>query len=362
MRHFTIGDRVIGENSSPYVIAEIGVNHNGSVDLARTLIDLAHEGGADAAKFQTYKADRLASKHSPAYWDTTKEPTASQHQLFKKYDSFESDDYAALARHCEALGIHFLSTPFDEVAIEFLAPLVPAFKVASADLTNLPLLRQVAATEKPVLLSAGAATLAELDLALHTLADAGTRDVAVLHCILNYPTAYEDANLDMITDLRRLYPTHVIGYSDHTLPDPAMTVLTTAYLKGARVVEKHFTHNKALPGNDHYHAMDVSDLKTLRRQLALIRAVEGVGAKAPIPSEEAARLHARRSIVLRTQVRRGTILTPELLTCKRPGAGISPVHWDEVVGRCAARALAPDHILQWDDLSPADPALRQQLG
>lgn len=357
MRHFTIGDRAIGEQSPPYVIAEIGVNHGGSVEVARKLIDLAHEGGADAAKFQTYKADRIASKHSPAYWDTTKEPTTSQHQLFKKYDSFEADDYAVLARHCSALGIHFLSTPFDEVAVQSLAPLVPAFKVASADLTNLPLLRQVAATKKPVLLSAGASTLAELDLALHTLEDAGTREVAVLHCILNYPAAYEDANLDMITDLRRRYPNHVIGYSDHTLPDPAMTVPTTAYLKGARVIEKHFTHDKALPGNDHYHAMDVSDLKTLRRQLTLIRALEGAGAKAPIPSEEVARLYARRSIVVRTRIERGTILTPELLTCKRPGVGISPVHWDEVIGRSAAQALDQDHILQWDDLSPVDPAL-----
>lgn len=362
MGNLTIGGRVIGEHSPPYVIAEIGVNHGGSIDTARRLIDLAHEGGADAAKFQTYKADRLASKHSPAYWDTTKEPTTSQHQLFKKYDAFEPEDYAALARHCDAIGIHFMSTPFDDVAVEVLTPLVPAFKIASADLTNVPLLRQVAGTKKPVLLSAGASTVSELDLAMRTLAEAGARDIAILHCILNYPTANEDANLEMITDLRRLYPTHVIGYSDHTVPDGAMTALTTAYLKGARVLEKHFTHDKSLPGNDHYHAMDVGDLKTLRRQLALITSLEGAGDKAPIPSEDAARQHARRSIVLRTEVRQGTVLTPQLLTCKRPGAGISPIHWDEIIGRSVARTLDSDHILQWDDLSPVDPAGARQAG
>jgi len=362
MRQFTVGNRVIGEQSPPYLIAEIGVNHGGSIDLARRLIDLAREGGADAAKFQSYKADTLASKHSPAYWDTTKEPTTSQHQLFKKYDAFEPHDYAALARHCEAAGIDFLSTPFDEQAVQFLTPLMPALKVASADLTNVPLLRQVAATGKPVLLSAGASTLAELDLALRILAEAGAGDVAVLHCILNYPTAYQDANLEMITDLRRLYPNRLIGYSDHTLPDPAMTVLTTAYLKGARVLEKHFTLDKTLPGNDHYHAMDVNDLKTLRHQLALIRTLEGAGAKAPLPSEEPARQHARRSIVLRADVGPGTVLTPDLLTCKRPGAGISPLHWDEVVGRSVARALNSDHILQWDDLAPRAVAVGRQSG
>ena len=158
------------------------------MDQAKKLIDLAKEGGADAAKFQSYKADTLASKYSPAYWDTTKEPTKSQHELFQKYDQFEPDDYILLAEHCEKNRITFLSTPFDNNAIEFLDPLVPFFKIASADVTNIPFLRKIAEKEKPVVLSTGASTLNEINIALDTLNKSGCIDIVILHCILNYPT------------------------------------------------------------------------------------------------------------------------------------------------------------------------------
>ncbi|NDE21064.1 MAG: hypothetical protein EBZ98_05350, partial [Actinobacteria bacterium] len=161
--------------------------HEGSLELAKRLVELAKEGGADAAKFQTYKADTLASRHSPAYWDTTKEPTLSQFELFKKYDAFGPAEYQALAEHSKQVGIDFVSTPFDDAAVDLLAPLVPFFKVASADLTNTPLLRRVARTKKPVVLSVGASTIEEIDGALTTLRAAGARDIALLHCILNYP-------------------------------------------------------------------------------------------------------------------------------------------------------------------------------
>jgi len=342
---------LINDNTEPYVVAEIGVNHEGSLRQAKRLIELAHEGGAHAAKFQSYKAETLASKHSPAYWDTSKEQTRSQYELFKKYDAFGPSEYNALAEHCGRVGIGFISTPFDARAVEFLAPLVPCFKIASADLTNIPLLRQVATHRKPVLLSTGACTLGEIDMAVRELRGAGCVDIVLLHCILNYPTDYPNAHLGMITGLRRAYPECVIGYSDHTLPDPDMLVGTTAYLLGARVIEKHFTHDKTLPGNDHYHAMDVNDLKRLVQQLKRIRALMGPSDhKAPIPSEDLARLNARRSIVLNQSVEPGTMLTEAMLTYKRPGTGISPLHWDEVIGRRARHALEVDHILQWEDL------------
>jgi N-acetylneuraminate synthase len=333
------------------VIAEIGVNHEGNLDLAKKLIDLAKEGGADAAKFQTYKADTLASRHSPAYWDLLKEPTTSQHKLFQKYDAFGPSEYRALAKHCEEVEIDFVSTPFDSAAVELLDPLMPFFKIASADLTNTPLLRQVAGTRKPVVLSTGASNSREIQTAVDTLRSAGCAELSLLHCVLNYPTADENAHLGMITGLRRDYPEIVIGYSDHTVPDESMTALTASYLLGARVIEKHFTHDKTLPGNDHYHAMDVDDLRTFVRNVRRVHVMIGSGSeKEPVETEEISRLNARRSIVLDADVRSGDVLTESVLTYKRPGTGVSPVHWDAVIGRRVARDLEKDHVLQWTDL------------
>ena len=360
----TLGHRRIAPGGKPYVIAEIGVNHGGSLDLAKRLIDLAKEGGADAAKFQTYKAATLASRHSPSYWDTSKEPTRSQFELFQKYDGFGETEYRALARHCELVGIDFVSTPFDAAAVDFLDPLMPFYKIASADLTNTPLLRQVAAKGKPVLLSTGASTLGEIDGAVHTLRAAGCRDLALLHCVLNYPTPNAQAHLRMLQGLQRAYPDLVLGYSDHTLPDEAMTALTTAHLLGAAVIEKHFTHDKTLPGNDHYHAMDVHDLRRFVQRMDLVHELLGAGScKQPTPTEAPARANARRSIVLARDVAAGQMLQEADLTYKRPGTGVSPLHWDEVIGRCAAVALEADHVLQWHDLAaesaaPAVPAVR----
>ena len=347
----SIGKKVINNHTLPYIIAEIGVNHEGSLDKAKELIALAKEGGADAVKFQTYKAETLASKKSPAYWDLAKEPTTSQYELFKKYDKFGQREYEVLADHCRKVGIDFLSTPFDERAVDFLSPLVPCFKVASADITNLPLLRKIAKKGKPVLLSTGASTLAEIEMAIAELERAGCESVALLHCVLNYPTPYENAHLNMIESLHRTFPKHVIGYSDHTLPDEVMLVLTAAYLKGARIIEKHFTYDKTLPGNDHYHAMDVDDLKRFRENLELLQKAGGKAYKAPLSSENSARKNARRSIVLKKAVKRGEIITEELITCKRPAFGISPIHWDDVIGKKASSDLPEDHILHWQDLA-----------
>lgn len=347
-----LGQKNVTAKSKPYIIAEIGVNHEGNIDLARKLIELAKEGGADAAKFQSYKAGTLASRHSPSYWDTSKEPTRSQYELFKKYDSFGAPEYIALAEHCQKVGIDFLSTPFDDEAIDFLNPLVPFFKIASADLTNTPFLRKVAAKGKPVVLSTGASTLAEVDVALETLEKAGCRDVSLLHCILNYPTEDKCAHLAMIEGLKRAYPRHVIGYSDHTLPDDAMTPLVTAHLLGAVIIEKHFTHDKTLPGNDHYHAMDVNDLARFVALSEKIHCLLGDSDhKAPIATESISRKNARRSIVLAKNIVCGQKLSAGDLTYKRPGTGVSPIHWDEVIGREVLRDLESDHVLQWDDLA-----------
>ncbi len=355
MRELQLSARRVSDDSAPYVIAEIGVNHEGSLELAMRLIELAKAGGADAAKFQTYKAETLASRDSPAYWDLTKEPTTSQFRLFQKYDSFGPEEYRALATRCGELSIDFVSTPFDSAAVELLDALVPFFKIASADLTNTPLLRQVAACGKPVVLSTGASTMAEVREAVRTLRGGGCSELSLLHCVLNYPTADENANLGMIGVLREEYPEFVIGYSDHTVPDAEMTALTAAYLLGARVIEKHFTHDKSLPGNDHYHAMDVDDLRRFIGNVGRLKTlIGGSSVKAPLETEEISRLNARRSIVLDADVPAGAELTEAMLTYKRPGTGVSPVYWDEIIGRKAARRLERDHVLQWDDLTPVE--------
>lgn len=353
-----LGKHTLTDEGRPYVIAEIGVNHGGSLELALKLIDLAKAGGADAAKFQTYKASALAAKHSPAYWDTTKEPTKSQRELFSKYDAFGPEEYRRLATHCRAVGIDFVSTPFDEGAVEFLDELMPYFKVASADITNVPLLRAVARRRKPIVLSTGASTLGEIDDAVEILRGAGNEELVLMHCVLNYPTPNANAHLRMIEGLRRSYPDLPIGYSDHTLPDDSMTALMTATLLGSVVLEKHFTHDKTLPGNDHYHAMDVDDLKRLL--VLLDRTFELMGRerhKRPLLDEAPARKHARRSIVSLAELPAGAVLTETNITTKRPAHGVPSIHWDEVVGRRLARRVEEDQMLQWDDLAPSHPSL-----
>lgn len=346
-----LGSRLVSASSSPYIIAEIGVNHEGSLDQAFRLIDLAKMGGANAAKFQSYKASSLASINSPSYWDRNKESTESQFELFQKYDSFDASDYSALASHCRDIGIDFVSTPFDDDSIDFLDPMMSFYKIASADLTNTPFLRRIAAKGKPVLLSTGASTLAEIDVALKVLKSNGCEDVGLLHCILNYPTDAENAHLGMIEGLRRAYPNLVIGYSDHTMPDQNMLPLLTAYLKGAVILEKHFTHDKTLPGNDHYHAMDVDDLKRLVNLFKRTHELLGNSVhKEPIANESLAIKNARRSIVAKCNLSKGDVIKADDLTYKRPGFGISPIHWDEVIGRRVARDVEPDHILHWQDI------------
>ena len=347
-----LGSKFITKQSRPYLIAEIGVNHEGSLDNAKKLIDLAKEGGANAAKFQSYKANKIASKNSPSYWDTTKESTKSQYELFKKYDSFEESDYIELSNHCKNIGIDFLSTPFDDFAIDFLDNIVPFFKIASADITSIPFLRKIAKKGKPVILSTGASNLKEINFAISTLNQEGCNSIALLHCILNYPTSNNNAHLSMIKSLIKNYPNYIVGYSDHTLPDKNMTSLIASFLLGAVIIEKHFTNDKSLPGNDHYHAMDIKDLKRFNELIDINCGLIGdIFEKKPIASEEISRLNARRSIVAKNILKKGHVITEEDITYKRPGNGISPIYWDKVLGMRLSQDIESDHIIQWEDLN-----------
>lgn len=345
-----IGEYNIGKYLEPYIVAEIGVNHEGSMGRAMEMIEQAADSGAHAVKFQFYKADKLASRNSPAYWDRKKNPVKSQYELFRKYDTFEPENYQELARHCRLRGIHFICTPFDPEAVDILSPLVSAFKIASADITNLPLLRKVAGEEKPVILSTGASTLPEIAFAVQELLFKGASQIALLHCVLNYPTSYEDAQLSRILTLKRAFPDHTIGYSDHVPPDHTLQPLEMATLLGASILEKHFTYDKSLPGNDHYHAMDRTDLQDFTERLLIYRRLFGTERR-DLSGEADARSHARRSIVAARRIQKGDIFTEENITAKRPGHGISPVHWDEIIGKSAARNIEEDELIGWSDLT-----------
>lgn len=350
MNSIKLGKKIVNENSSPYIIAEIGVNHECSILKAKELILKAKKSGADAAKFQTYKAELITSKNSPSYWDITKEKTNSQFKLFKKYDHFEEKDYVVLKRYCKSLDIDFASTPFDHNAVDMLDPLVSYYKISSSDITNYPLLKKIASKKKPVLLSTGASSISEIKNAIKLLNFNKCRDIVVMHCILSYPAKNENANLGMISDLKHKFPKNVIGYSDHTLPDKEMTNMYTAYVLGAKVLEKHFTLNKKSKGNDHYHSMDYIDLKNLKSRIDNANKIIGFKEKKILDIELNSRKFARRSIVVKRDLKKNSIIKKSDIICKRPGTGISPIHFAKVLGKKIKKNLSEDHILNWNDL------------
>ena len=340
----------------PYLIAEAGVNYydtarpNGHTPLeeAKYYALRAKESGIDAIKYQTYKAGTIVSKQSPAYWDTTKEPTKTQYELFQKYDHFGEREYGAISDYCKSIGIDFISTPFDDASADYLADMVSVFKISSSDLTNHPFLRRIARKGKPVLLSVGASYLSEVEEATRVILDAGCPQLTLMHCVLSYPCKNEDANLRVIQTLKRVFPDLPVGYSDHTLPDPCMTILTAAYLMGAEVIEKHFTLDKTLPGNDHYHAGDPADFARAVSNFRLVDTVLGSGEKTVFPCEGTPRREARRSLVLTRDMRAGEVVTPQDIMAKRPGTGISPMYTELVIGRKLQRDCAEDTVLTWD--------------
>ena len=346
-----IGAKEITQDGPPYLIAEIGVNHDGSMDRALDLIWKAARCGADAVKFQAYKADLLAHPNSPTYFGQTGPEAKSQHEFFKRYDSFGPKEYERLAQECKTAQVDFLCTPFDLSAVEWLNPLVPAWKIASADITNIPLFSAITLTRKPVLLSTGAATLREIGRALQALYQQRNDAIALLHCVLAYPTPPEDANLLMIADLKHRFADCVIGYSDHTPATPEMEVCTMAYLMGARIIEKHFTDDKTRPGNDHAHSMDYVDLGNLRMALDHVGYYMGRGQKGPLPIEAAARRFARRGLYAAQDLSPGTQLRLEHVAILRPSANIGPEEWHRLEGKTLVVPMKKGEPFSWGGLA-----------
>ena len=342
--------------NKPYIIAEIGVNYYDTakelgitpLEAAKLYIDKAKEAGIDCAKFQTYKANTIVSKNSPAYWDTTKEPTKSQYELFLKFDSFGEEEYRELSRYSHEKGIDFTSTPFDYKSADYLCDMVDFYKISSSDLSNIPFIKHIGKKGKPVYISAGASYLSEVDEALRALQSVGCKDIVLMHCVLSYPTIPDNANLSIISTLKRIYPDIRIGYSDHVAPDENMVTLSMAYLLGAEVIEKHFTLNKTLVGNDHYHAGDPEDFKKAIANFELMQRLVGNPEKTVLDCEQIPRREARRSLVLTRDIKEGETIGEEDIMAKRPGTGISPIYSDIVIGRKAKIDLPEDTILTWD--------------
>lgn len=336
------------------LIAEIGVNYYdiaaqrglSNMDAAKLMCFEAATAGCAAVKFQTYKAGALASKDSPAYWDTAEEPTESQYELFKKFDSFGEQEYRELASYCASIGVDFLSTAFDYESADYLEPLMDVFKVSSSDLTNIPFIEYQARKGKPMIMSVGAGELDEMKMAVEAVRRVNSEPLVLCHCVLEYPTPYTHANLRRILSLRNEFPDLIIGYSDHCKPDSSYDVIKTAYALGAHVIEKHFTLDKTIHGNDHYHAMDPDDVRGIVAGVANIEGMLGSRSLGFSKTEVAARLNARRSIIAACDIPEGAEIKRDMLTFKRPGTGMSPSRIDEVVGKRAAIDIKEDTVLR----------------
>ncbi len=342
--------------NKPYLIAEMGVNFYDTarvmgispLDAAKLYIDKAADAGIDCAKFQSYKAGTIVSKNSPAYWDTTKEPTKTQYELFLKHDSFGEKEYKELCDYTHSKGMDFTSTPFDYASADYLENMVDFYKISSSDLSNIPFIKYIGAKGKPVYISVGAAYLSEVDIAVRALKEVGCKDIVIFHCVLSYPTDPKNANLRVIETLKKDFPDVRVGFSDHVAPDNTMMTLATAYLLGAEVIEKHFTLDKTLPGNDHYHAGDPEDFKKAIANFKWIDMVLGSAEKTVLDCEIVPRREARRSLVLTRNMKAGEVIEKEDLMPKRPGTGISPEYVEIVVGRKVVKDLEEDTILTWD--------------
>lgn len=329
---------------SVFIIAEAGVNHNGSLELAKKLALAAKECGADAVKYQTAVPELVVSRFAPKAEYQKVQTGAGENQLeMVRRLHFDFEGHRQLKEYCDSIGIAYLSTPFDLDSIDFLEQLgTPLWKVPSGEITNLPYLEKIAATKKPVILSTGMSMLSEIEDALSVLEDGGAGPITLLHCNTEYPTPIEDANLLAMQDLREQFGLPV-GYSDHTA---GIEADIAAAALGAVVIEKHFTLDKALPGPDHKASLSPEELAAM---VAAVRRTElalGDGRKHVTKSEAKNKPIARKSILAKRDIKKGEAFTQENLTVKRPGDGISPMRWYDVLGKTAKRDFAEDEKIE----------------
>lgn len=328
---------------SVYIIAEAGVNHNGSFELACKLVDAAKDAGVDCIKFQTFKSSNLVS-HNAQKAEYQKDTTGdgSQVDMLKKLE-LSYDEFLALKNYCDKIGICFLSTPFDFDSIDFLNSIdMPFWKIPSGEVTNLPYLVALAKTGKPVVMSTGMCEMDEIAAAIKVLKENGTKEIKLLHCNTEYPTPFEDVNLKAMQTMRDVFELEV-GYSDHT---KGIEAPVAAVALGATVIEKHFTLDRNMDGPDHKASLEPDELKAMVSSIRHIEQALGSGDKTPSPSEKKNITVARKSIVAKIDINKGEVLTEDNITVKRPGTGISPMRWHEVIGTKAIRDFQEDELIE----------------
>jgi N-acetylneuraminate synthase len=336
----------IGSDYPCFIIAEAGVNHNGDIELAKQLVDAAVEAGVDAVKFQTFKAERVVSAQAPKaeYQLGTTDADESQLEMLRKLE-LSPEAHRELRSYCQERGILFMSTPFDKGSVDFLDELgVPVFKIGSGEITNWPLLKHIARKGKPIILSTGMSYLSEVDEAVRVIRSAGNDQLALLHCVSNYPADPADANLRAMDTMAIAFQLPV-GYSDHT---PGIEVPLAAVALGARVIEKHFTLDKGLPGPDHHASLEPSALVALIRGIRIVETAMGNGVKAPQQSELDMRITARRSLIAEQELPAGTILKEGDLGAKRPAIGIHPRYSAKVIGMTIQHPVPRNSPLRWE--------------
>lgn len=327
-----------------FVIAEAGVNHNGSIELAKKLIDKASEAGVDAIKFQSFKAEKLLTKSAKKaeYQKHTTGNIDSQYDMIKKLE-LDYDKHEELMEYANSKGLVFLSSPFDFESIDLLVQLgLEIFKIPSGEITNLPYLRKIGQLNKKVILSTGMATLGEIEEAIDILRESGTSDITVLHCNTEYPTSMEDVNLYAMETIGKAFKTK-IGYSDHTL---GIEVPIAAVTLGARIIEKHLTLDKNMEGPDHRASLEPHELRKMVQCIRNIEKALGSGIKKPSDSEMKNKNIARKSIVASCSIKGGELFTENNIAIKRPGNGISPMRWDEIIGKAAKRDFKEDELIE----------------
>jgi N,N'-diacetyllegionaminate synthase len=346
MNQIEIDGRTVGEGKSCFIIAEAGVNHNGSVDCAKKLIDTAKWAGADAVKFQIFKAEDVVipQAEKAEYQKNTTSQDESQFEMIKKLELSE-DEFRYLASYSREKGILFLSTPFSFKSVDLLEEMgISAYKIASGEITNFPLLEHIARKGKPIILSTGMSTLEEIGEALKAINDAGEKRVVLLHCVTSYPVRIEDINLRAIETIGKAFSLPV-GLSDHTL---GKTSSIAAVVMGACMIEKHFTLCRNLPGPDHKASLEPTELKELAEAVRDVEKAMGSGIKQPTLEEEKIKLIARRSIVAATEIPKDSMITRDMLDIKRPGTGIAPKNLMAIVGKRAKDEIPKDSLITWD--------------
>lgn len=324
------------------IIAEAGVNHNGSLDLAKKLVEKACDAGADVVKFQTYNTRKFVSKYAEMA-DYQKKNTGkfeTQQEMLSKL-MLQAEDFKELADYCKNLKIGFLSTPFDIESIRYLNSIQHQWKVPSGEITNYPYLVEIAKTGKDVILSTGMSTLEEIDAALYVLKRNGTKKVTILHCTTDYPTPMEDVNLNAMLTLKNQFACPV-GYSDHT---QGIEIPIAAVGMGAEVIEKHFTLDRNMAGPDHKASLEPNELASMVKAIRKIECAMGDGVKKPTDSEKLNMIAARKSIVAAKAISKGEFFTEENLTTKRPGNGISPMKWTEIIGSRSNKDYVEDELI-----------------